>query len=36
MTEFAKGLMRVARCFVTLIEAGYQHHQVEFKFGGEL
>lgn len=31
-----KALIRTARCFVTLIEAGYQHHQVEFKFGGGL
>lgn len=31
-----KSLISAARCFVTLIEAGYQHHQVEFHFGGGL
>ena len=31
-----KALISTARCFVTLIEAGYQHHQVEFQFGGGL
>lgn len=31
-----QALKSVARCFVTLIEAGYQHHQVEYQFGGGL
>lgn len=31
-----QALISTIRCFVTLIEAGYQHHQVEFQFGGGL
>jgi hypothetical protein len=31
-----KAIISTVRCFVTLIEAGYQHHQIEFKFGGGL
>lgn len=31
-----KALIRVARCFVTLVEASYVGQPVEFQFGGGL
>ena len=36
MTEFAKGLIRAARCIVTILEAGYHAQPNAVQFGGGL